>query len=146
MYGLHEHFDSFFFMFFWNPLGYRFGSFGFILGCFGSQFGSILEALGRKNEAGNAIPTPKGQNPKFAYSYTVFTVFFISKPSQKASRSRQNPLKIINFCNIHSRSYFFLFVLVFLGKLSFWGSFGYPRERPTFTLLVSVSVLGTFGR
>ena len=62
-------------MFLGNRLGYRFGSFGFILGCFGSQFASILEALGRKNEAGNAIPTPKGQNPKFAYSYTVFTVF-----------------------------------------------------------------------
>ena len=100
---------TFFHVFLKRPLGYRFGSFGFILGCFGSQFVSILEALGRKNEAGNATPTPKGPNPKFAYSYTVFTVFFISKPSQKSSRSRQNPLKINNFCNIHSRSYFFLF-------------------------------------
>ena len=119
-------------MFFWNPLGHRFGAFGFILGCFGSQFGSILEALGRKNEAGNATPTPKGQNPKFAYSYTVFTVIFISKPSQKASRSRQNPLKIHIFCNIHSRSYFFLFLLGFHGKTVILGFLWVPQGAANF--------------
>lgn len=130
--GLHESFDSFFFMFFWNPLGYRFGAFGFILGCFGSQFVSILEALGRKNEAGNATPTPKGQNPKFAYSYTVFTVFFISKPSQKASKSRQNPLKISIFYNIHSRSSFFLLLLGFHGKTVILGFLWVPQGAANF--------------
>ena len=121
-----------FFMYFWNPLGHRFGSFGFILACFGSQFGSILEALGRKNEAGNAIPSPKAQNPKFEYSYIVFTVFFISKPSQKASRSRQNPLKNNIFCNIHSRSYFFLFLLGFQRKTVILGFLWVPQGAANF--------------
>ena len=76
-----------------------------------------------------------------------FSLFFSSPSPHKRHQDRDKIiLKLIIFATFIHRAIFSHFYWVFMGKLSFWGSFGYPRERPTFTLLVSVSVLGAFGQ
>ena len=81
------------------------------------------------------------------HTVTQFSLFFSSPSPHKRNQDVDKIFqKFIIFATFIHGALFSCFYSVFMGKLSFWGSFGYPRERPTFTLLVSVSVLGAFGQ